>query len=1085
MKSINKIKMIFSSLLFPAYFSLVIIGFQENIFLNNTNLNSIKNVDNNLDATTSYSHTNYATNNFSESSFSNFTLFGQTKMSMIVQIDTGVVSVSSDMKTIMLTSYSGVIVWSQQLTTNELIKSYCTANSFDINNLKIREWVYLTNDPSKNWLALLVSDNAKEAIVTLHLDSGLFVPDNTNNDLVLNGDSAFVKISDDNTYDRVFQIGIGSFLVMNTSDNAKLITYGSNNVTVSDVTISYSNLSTRRIASFVYADSQAYAYVISKTGTNSNSKISFSQYLVSVQLNGSTLTLSSETKLKNTYDVSTTNANDTMLTDLSDFKSTFFYDKGSSETKIFLLSGSIGNNSIEVYKFTNRQSTLTNVANISLADSTVNSVTYSSNFNKLYIGNASTTGNVYLSWIDTNSNSPKLETIQQYIGTPTTKNYFLVPVLGNKNTEYLIQTSVDSTNEPIYMVYSNESYSNATSKMSLKKWSLTSGKDIYNLGQSYTPDGVTLDVVRSYLTFTSFTPTLTQGTVIKDTNNGTIKYNLKVNYPSTYDSSFTDTFNITFYINNLTKSNAYSFTWIDSTTAETETNKTKVETIKNLKANNYATKVTSKDIIDNFIDYTILDRSGNSISITQDMISLSTSNNYSSLIVTIKLPSDKLPIGTSSDKITLTKTYNDFLSTTSYKVSKKSDNDIATFTKRIYPSKLTNGDIITNFVTVSGLTNTVSDWDITITNRDDYAGTVTIKATYKNAESQVKNKDQLPTSYFDGFKNIINNQMFVGFKSLSSQALISTKPTMTDLTSTISQNKYLPSEIWNQYIEYESGEDPSIKKTDVILLNNLSFNLTSIDNLVIDKSSVKVVDSEVGYSSTNYSQGYIEFNATIKNGSETNIEYDGSEFQTNGGKLVVNEALLKNMEYPYKIRWNINTYNKYFILQDKNGNVIQSSDSNIYAIDLQNTNSNFTNINKNLYSSSISVNDIEKLINTKGYNYSISLNQNLEKGYLKATISLSLQDKPLTSDENFSNNPNFTKIIYIYNFKVPMSMSILLLIAFSIALGCTVFVLLTILHVKWIWKKVQYNKLSKNFNDVKSNQKKQKNASKKKRYFKK
>lgn len=54
---------------------------------------------------------------------------------------------------------------------------------------------------------------------------------------------------------------------------------------------------------------------------------------------------------------------------------------------------------------------------------------------------------------------------------------------------------------------------------------------------------------------------------------------------------------------------------------------------------------------------------------------------------------------------------------------------------------------------------------------------------------------------------------------------------------------YLASEIWKQYVLYASG-NTLIKKDKVILLKNLKFSLTDIDNLVIDQNSVKLVDSE-------------------------------------------------------------------------------------------------------------------------------------------------------------------------------------------------------------------------------------------------
>lgn len=73
---------------------------------------------------------------------------------------------------------------------------------------------------------------------------------------------------------------------------------------------------------------------------------------------------------------------------------------------------------------------------------------------------------------------------------------------------------------------------------------------------------------------------------------------------------------------------------------------------------------------------------------------------------------------------------------------------ISNFSKTIYPSKLTKEEIVNNFLSTKGLMNTISNWEIIITNIDDYDGTVTISSSYINPESQIKNSEQLSTNYF-------------------------------------------------------------------------------------------------------------------------------------------------------------------------------------------------------------------------------------------------------------------------------------------------------------------------------------------------
>lgn len=172
---------------------------------------------------------------------------------------------------------------------------------------------------------------------------------------------------------------------------------------------------------------------------------------------------------------------------------------------------------------------------------------------------------------------------------------------------------------------------------------------------------------------------------------------------------------------------------------------------------------------------------------------------------------------------------------------------------------------------------------------------------------------------------------------------------------------YLASEIWKQYVLYASG-NTSIKKDEVILLKNLKFSLTDIDNLVIDQNSVKVVDSERVSNDNQYSTGYIQFNVSLKNGSQTNIKYDGTQYLSKNGYLSVDEKLSNKLNFPLTIKWNINTYNKFFVLKDNEGNLIKSTSEspNVYKINLDSS-INLSKINKTSYSNSITASKLKNL----------------------------------------------------------------------------------------------------------------------------
>lgn len=43
----------------------------------------------------------------------------------------------------------------------------------------------------------------------------------------------------------------------------------------------------------------------------------------------------------------------------------------------------------------------------------------------------------------------------------------------------------------------------------------------------------------------------------------------------------------------------------------------------------------------------------------------------------------------------------------------------------------------------------------------------------------------------------------------------------------------------------------------------------------------------IGSTTTNYSEGYIEFKVSIKNSATTNVQYNGTEFRTDNRYLVL------------------------------------------------------------------------------------------------------------------------------------------------------------------------------------------------------
>lgn len=1046
-------------------------SFSTKSLLNNNVLKNDETLNN-------YSHTNYfALPNSLPTSFSSYNAFAQNNDSMLVQYDNGILGLSNDNKIIYLTSYSGKIIWAQSLANNSLIKTFCTVNSLNITTLQVKAWSKVFSN-NKNWVAFLLTDGSNQAIVTIDLDTGLFVPDNVDNNLVLNGESVFKKISG-NSYTKIFQISSNQLILMqgDTLQNAKIITYSnSNSVEITDLT--NSNDTSQRIMNFIYAGSKTFALTIStSSSTSNNSTYNFDQYLIPISISNNQISFDQNKKatLENKY----FSTNSTLATSITNFKNIFFYKTLANDSiEIIFLSGNDTNNALNIYKYSNGNLT---GKNVSLYGRNINSLTYNPNFNKIYIGNNNSNNNIYLEYVDISKENFSATTIQQST-VSSSKKYFLIPVLESKSVEYLIQQNTDNLANPIYIIYNNNSYTNTGTSISLKSWSFVSGNDISTvIGNSYTPQGITIDVVKKYLNLSNISSNISEYKRYTNTEYGTLKLTIKVSYVSSYNSSITSNLYITLYIQNLYKSTDYIFNWLD---INSTTDQDKVTKIKELKSSKYANEITKSDIINYFISYTIKNNSGTNITITDSMVNLSYSADYSKLTVSINLTSANLPNGIDKGKINFSHTYTDFLSTSSYTAGIKNNSEISKYCSSIYPSELTNQMIVENLLTTgSGLTNNLSDWTILISDVNDFNGSVTIVASYVTAKNQVKNHGSLPEKFFDSFQNVVNIKI-TSFKSIyQNKNILNSTPTITNLTSSTSQNPYLPSEIWDQYIQYIDGNS-LINQSDVVLLKTLKSNITDSFNLIIDTSSVKVVDSDSSSPSKEYSHGYIQFNISIKDGSKTNIPYTGKQFSSNDGYLVFNENLSSKLSnYPYTIKWEINTYNKYFYLTDKNGNYIISDENNSYSIDLNKTGNTLFNINNREFSNHVTVSDIENLLNIKGYNYKITLENNVNKGYVKAIVNLSLNSKPLVENSNLENNSNFTKVIYIYNFRVPMSKTILLIIILAISLASSILIVLATKIAFSVNKRMKYKKLSKNF-EVAKIDKRSKNLKKKTRHFK-
>ncbi|WP_229502221.1 hypothetical protein [Malacoplasma penetrans] len=1077
----NKIKKyVFCSSLFAAGISSVAIA----SFYNNVNNKSEKiekdsdefNASSNQNTrSTIASHTNYFSlpgtmpNNFTE-----YDLFARTNNSQFVQTNSGILGISKDKKTFFLTSYSGKIIWANQFNTNEIVKTFYTSKSWsdsDLNNLVIKEWVYLNS--SNKTLAILLSDNTHQFITLLNLDNGMFLSKDISSNYELDVSNVFQDLSSTG-YTNISRLGNNSILVWknNSTTDAKL--FSINNSTLTTQNTDFSSLSStfnnRKILSFVASTNKIFAISVENTNyQNSNNQYKHKQYINLINNSSGNFTSGGEVQL-NDYIINSASL------DTTTFKNIFFWNGNGNNDSLIFIDGSEGNNSLNVLTNLNSFSN-SNLKRISFAGDKLASVVIGNDRRKIFISKNETSENAYLGYVDISQTSLSFTQILQSTDT-STKNYFFVPVLSYTNTEYLIlQNNQPNTIE--YWINSSGNYQNTKTRMLSKNWKYqnVNGKSIWNaFGNSYLASSIALNNVSSYINASNIDRNrLTFNVVNKDDNNGRLHFWIRFTYASSFLSSFNETFAVYFYIKDLyALQTNFIFNWLDDVASSNvdNSNQSKVEAIKNLKKSKYATEITTKDILDNFISYTIKKTDNTDLTITESMITLSTSSsdNLDTLNVTITLPTHGMPNGfANSGKRTLNKTYTGFMSLKNYKISVKNNSYISTFTKTIYPSQLKETEIIDNFLTLgASIQKDLSNWTVTITKYDDILGTATLSVAYKGTSS-IPSFDQLPENVKNKYSNIISSITYSGFKSINQSSSWNTTPNIPNYSGS-----YLPSEIWNQYSAYLNGQ---VSENEVILLQNLNFSLlTDKKNLVITCLNINSCDGD----------GYLDLEISIKENAETVVDYNGTQYKTSNGKLLFDPSFLtaSQITYPYNLKWNITTSNKYFYLVDKNNNDSRINPTdNEYDFDIKKNSPFLSSSNfANNFSSSVSVADIESLIQTEGYNYEITLETNIDNGSVIATIKLSLIDKPLF--EYDSNNSNFVRTINIYNFNVPMSKTAKILIYSSG--GTLIAILLGVLtwYLLWKFKLINYKKKSIGWNTQQKHNKVINNLYKKNRFFK-
>lgn len=466
-------------------------------------------------------------------------------------------------------------------------------------------------------------------------------------------------------------------------------------------------------------------------------------------------------------------------------------------------------------------------------------------------------------------------------------------------------------------------------------------------------------------------------------NEGSLDYSYKISHTPMFDNTSTLSYYVNGTLDTLYKLNNLNFEFVKSENIDSN----KWNEINKLKQSKYAREITKENIINYFIQYTIIDKNNTSLTIDESMITLSPSIDQSQLTVTITLPSDRFPSGIDQSKLTYTYTFDGFLNINvwSYNVIDIANDSL----KQYYPSDITMSKLIqANLVTLgTGYLTDDQYWNIDAVVNDITGELVINSITYTDPNNDT------PV----GYDSLIKNQItYTGLKNTVD--LFDDKPTINHIIET-DNNVLKPTEIWQQYNNAVIANDTNAIK------NSLIYKSIDVSSLLVDPLDLKL---EVLNLATADNDKKLEYKVTIKDDAELVYTYGESN------KRVIfsqeyQEKLIQNKpdSYPFKLSQNIHTKVEAFIDINNKPNVVVDQTNKTIAIDL--TTDSLNNINKNIYvddfvnSFSNYQNDILSIFSYNLYSTNVYIsNQDLDNGTITVKVDFTRDASANAGDLNVS-----------------------------------------------------------------------------------
>lgn len=993
------------------------------------------------------------------SNYASFKPIAVTDGSQLITTNKGYIGISNDSKHLYCTSYSGYMIWSLNLTNNPFLQKFYNENQMTIDNITIQQWNY---DKQKNVILVLLGDetNLNQSIVAIDANNGLFYNPVVDDEYNITK-APILKISNGKTkYNRIFKLSNNEFILVSIGNyeqykNALKISLTNTGINANDFIIPIKNIdNTDILISIINGINCNFLVYIDSTAANSKD---FDQYILVVDNNFNLL--NSEKLILNNKFTSTSSVNNSFI-------SYHFYKAINDNLEVYFVSGNSNNRYINKIIYNTKSKNLTQSQAVDLKGNEINNLDYDEKFNVLYIANSSSISNELFGMIDLNQTSLSYTSIVNSATEFSRECYVFALKENLSDNKKQILLYLDQYGNMTYISKNSNDMFFVPSKINLPLygWNADSFykkiKDS-NFVKNIMQTSVNINTVKNYLIPNSpdWNVNLSYSRINYNERYGTLHFVINVSYNWAFDLSIKSSFSIPIYLNGFYKINEENFNF--KFVSSSQDNLEKFSEIEKLKKSKFAKDVTLDEVYNYFWIGKVKDKNMQEIPITKEMFSIDGNfGDLSTLNVSLKLPSSRMPEGFDSKKLNPSFSYTGFLSTNGFEVNVKNFDQINAFAETIYPSQLTADDVIKNFLDIgSKIYKDLNYWEYTVHEVNDYEGYIIISLSYKyNDVGNIPNVENFPIQRFDVFKNI----KISSFKKLSTHFNNIKKPYFKDFSS-----EYLPSEIWNQYIAYQNNET-----NNSFLLDNLTFDfLASKNDFIIELINPKTCDADK----------YLKLNLQIKENAVLNIEYFGNQYKkTNNNYLIFSNELIANISlemYKFEnLNFNISTESKYFEIINPNGEFIIHN-NNQYIINLKDFNDGDFIISANQYAKDIDKETIKKLIKSKGYNYDFKRFQiNNKKGYIVAEMQLQLSTPPIFDNNNQNDDDynNLTRTLIIYNFKIPEPKGIGIWKIIILSISLTIIVFMSLWTSIWYLKKKRFNKLSSNKEIEEEKHKKQK-----------